>query len=60
MQSSNEKELRQAAKSLIKNGECKFNLTKHGEIINHIGFGYRECTDMESKFHSLTIKAASV
>ena len=38
MQPADDKESRQAAKSFIKNGEYKFDLTKHGEKLQPIGF----------------------
>ena len=52
MQSADDKESCQAAKLLIKNGECKFDLIKHGAIIKPIGFVYISFTDMEMNFHS--------
>ena len=53
------KESFQALKQLIKNGEWKFDLTKRGEILQPIGFGYCAWIDPESRFHSFTGKIAS-
>ena len=58
-QPDDDKESRQSEKSIIKNGEYKFDLTKQGERLQPIGFGYFACTDTERNFHSFTGKVAS-
>ena len=58
-QPDDDKESHQSEKSIIKNGEYKFDLTKHGAKLQPICFGYRACTDTERNFHSFTRKVAS-
>ena len=59
MQPANDKESCQAKSSLIKNVECKSDLTKHGARLQPISFGYLSCTDKEIKFHCFTGEEAS-
>ena len=56
MQPDDDKKSQQVSKSLIKNGEFKFDLSKHEERLQPIGSGYHACTEKVSKFHSFTDK----
>ena len=55
-----DKESHQPEKSLIKNGEYTFYLTKHRARLQPIYFGSHSFPYMESKFQSFTGKPASV
>ena len=59
MQQSDEKESSQVVKLIIKNGECKSDLTKNGARLQHIDFVSSAFTYMECKFHSLMGKVVS-
>ena len=59
MQPYNYIESTTAAEHLLKTGEYKFDLTKHGARLQHIAFVSRSCDDIESKFHSFTEEAAA-
>ena len=59
-QTADEKESVQDSNSLIKYGECKFDLTKHGARLRLIGFGSRACKDMESNFFSTGKEASGI
>ena len=51
MQPAEDKESHQDTKLLIKNGECKFEVTKHGARLQPIGLESRAYTDKERKCH---------
>ena len=50
MKADDYKESRQDTKSFIKNGECEFDLPKHGGRLQPISFVPCSCTEIEKKF----------
>ena len=54
IQTSNDIESTTATEHLLKTGECKFDLTKHGAMLQTIAFGSQRCDYFDSDFHSFT------
>lgn len=52
MQPADDEESSKAAKILLEDGTCHFDLCKNGARLRPIAFGSRSCTDMEKKLHS--------
>ena len=59
MQTDNDIEYTMATENLIKTGECKFDLTKHGDRLQPIEFGSQICDNAENTFHPFTGVAAA-
>ena len=59
MQPADDVESTKATKSLLKSGECTFDLSKYGVRLRQIRFGSRACTDYERKYHSFVGEVSS-
>ena len=59
LQPAGDKESQQAAKTLLQNGECLFDLTKSGARLQPVVYGSRACTESERFFHSFVGEAAA-
>ena len=59
MQPADDIESTKSTKSLLKCGECTFDLSKDGARLRPVRFKSRACTDFERKYHSFVGEAAS-
>ena len=59
MQPANYIESTAATENLLKIGEYKFDITKHGVRLQPIAFGSRSCDDVERNFHSFKGEGAT-
>ena len=59
MQPADDAESIKGTKTLLKTGECLFDLCKDGAELRPVKFGSRSCMDFEFKYHSFVGKSAA-